>query len=349
MLNSDTLKRTLAGGAVTTPLALLFNRYVLGNTSGRSAMTAGLIGALLGGTGGYIYDRLGHRRRSEKERALDRVNSPYSDITEDTFRDPEKVRALRARLIDEGASSEEADAYIARGQDNLARLDAFRKDPDKVFKSFASEDPLDAFTEQQYALYNSLIPRITPKLGKHNGVLNHYMGMEGMTKQSWQELLDMAGHMMSKDSLRARIMYHNNLQNAYDTLRGKQFSDVYKNPVALDYIALKAVPEALRKHIPVSHRMTALSRAISSRGHSYAVDRDIFYNPKQAGKAIRQLQLINQAGYTPSIVLAATGSPLMRNAAYFGSGLLPEMVNPRTPRPWGYRYKERFSGGYLEP
>ena len=61
MSKYDTLRRTLTGSAITTPLALLFNRYILGNKSGRSAAAAGLIGAMLGGTGGYLYDKYGYQ------------------------------------------------------------------------------------------------------------------------------------------------------------------------------------------------------------------------------------------------------------------------------------------------
>jgi hypothetical protein len=290
MPDNDRLTRMLTGGAVTTPLFMLANRYLLGNRSNKSAALAAALGFATGAGGGYLYDSYGYKKNNAGGKG--RKDDLIPELTEQILRSPEELKAYKSRLIAAGADPDAVGKFLDSRVAALNKLDEYRSNPRKL-NEFYTEDALDELTPEQRSMFDSMVKRIEYVHPKNNTRAKQYAGIPNLTRERFEKLYgEVAGYgtWMNRSQLLARMAYHRNLQEAHQALRQNKDGGVWTNPVALDYIALRAMPANLRRHLPVMHRLKALQRAIISKGHSYDLDKQIFFDPEAQSKAIASVR-----------------------------------------------------------
>ena len=355
MANENTWVRAATGAAISTPLAMLFNRYILGNKSRKSAAIAAALGLAAGGTGGYLYDKYGYRGG----KPADVKSEPdIPELTDNILRSSEERAAYRERLIANGADPEKVDAFINQQVAKLNSLDDYRANPEKYYNTLYTEDALDSLTPQQRKMFDSMVKRVAldPKLyGRKlpDGTYTNYSGVSGLKLKRFQELYERVagtGLYMSRPQLLSRMAYHDNLRRAHQILRQDSDGGVFKNPVALDYIAMRAMPEHLRKHLPVSHRLQALQRAIRTRGHSYSVDRQLFFDPEAEDADMKAAMLSTQLTDASAAALNAAGKgKLLVNLAAYGlqgNEAIQSAFGLMKPKGWGEEYGNSLWDNY---
>ena len=324
----STVRRTLTGSAIALPLALLANRYILGNKSTASKVWAGVLGATLGGAGGYYYD---HRQKQEKLEQLTLAREALEN-PDKLFADPDKYRGA---LIASGISAEKLEAALAEAAAVRAHgeqlQDLYKKDPEKFVRTFSADIPLDYMGPKGKANSAKLAKWLLPR--PQEGVY----GIRNMDPAQFEQAMIQSGIADRKQFI-ALCRYHQALEDGYRLFRGKKFNDAFKSPVDLDYIALQSLPEDLRSQVTVSHRLVSVQRAVLTRGGSYALDHDYLLHPaenKRHAEALMGSQML--ADVAAAGGTAYTGN-LGRFAFGWGRALLDKGWRGMKPKAWGEYY-----------
>lgn len=338
MINNR-LAATAGAGLGIIP-ALLINRYALGNTSGKSAVIAALLGGGLGAAGGvglntYLKGKaLAEqqedlnaliRRTDEGNKELEAFVSSDVDLNSEETR--RAVRNSIAKSISSSAEEVPDELVDATLNDLEARrfIKSIDKSPEKVLTmgtdtsvvpiDQAILDELDVTANRFRA--NGEISRSQERV--HGGYLSDDNGKQG--EEVFQQMLhsDLGNRAAGGDrqKLAALINYHNKLYQVASSDLVKKLPTDMRSPEMLDYIALRAMPDSQRSLVPVAHRLSSIARDKSTKGWSYSYDFQTMTNPNYFKESSR---LPNMQEQLTDLAVAAT-SPAGSAALpiFFGS------------------------------
>ena len=329
MTTRDTIKRTLIGSAIATPLALAVNRFTLGNTSVKSNLIAAALGILGGGAAGYGYDV------KEKMRKYREINSALKDLAENPgeYLADDKRNARVAALIKQSGNEELIKSY-EHTVNKVKQLQSLAANPAKAVYSFAADRPLDNMASDKQKMLQTLSAKFVKDSKVSPG--------DVVPNLSRAQFLDVqqANPTTPLAQLRAQCWYHHNLNRAYSMVQSGAFGFKNMNPVDLDYIALQAMPTSLRKNLSVMHRITSIDRAVLTRGGAYELDYQWYSNPKPLVKQLNAFSNSDLLGAVAITPLAFSLNPMVRMGALVGQGLYQGFrpLEASKPKPWGSRY-----------
>ena len=336
-------KAATIGALAGAPLAMLANRFLLGNTSGMShAIAATLGGAVGAGTGLGIKHYLDSRDQAEQTQKFYAKQQAETEAQLQKYRD---IRTTAAAIDDEadrvaylnkelpivvkpeyiaGTAKEiNADVKTDFAQDRFANdpvgfgIDA----PVDVILpiSEATEKVTEAGFKNNEEFFNKLKTQskrfaapVSMRGGKpvRRAEYDEIMwgGLNTPDKASrFVEIQAQTG--LPRAQLAAIMNYHQKLV----AVAGSDLVD--KNTAAyhltqdqknkmIDYMAIQAMPESQRRWVPLQHRLTSIQRANISNGWSYELDRDYIIEPE----------------YFKKVSTALAGSEVLRDTAFLAVG-----------------------------
>ena len=290
------------GAGVGLIPALLINRYALGNTSGKSALLAALIGGGLGAAGVGLNNYLKGRALAAQQASIHRYNKQRDLGTaelaalaaEGTDLDSAETRqAVRGSLAKVyGLAPDEIPDAAIDATLNQIEADRFTKsimsDPDKILNIGTNTAlvPMDAQILQsldQIANNRFKAPgaRSQSQERVHGGYLADNQGKQG--EEVFQQMLNSELGLRAaggdRNKLAALINYHNKVYQVASSDLIKKLPVEIQGPEIVDYIALRAMPEEQRRLVPVVHRLSAAARAKATKGWSYSYDFQTMTNP----------------------------------------------------------------------
>lgn len=315
----------LYGSMAGLPLALLVNRFLLGNTSGLSNAVAAAVG--MGGgaaTGLGINTYLQGRKTAQELEAYgaqrerqDKFNATNSEIAEyfkDRYNipDSEEGRAfIRSKIAPyvTGRSEDEINS-IVNGYVGLAEAEQYKSNDAETLLRLGTNTPLDFLSEENYDYIDKTAPRFSAlpdaknpdKLTRNQYDELYYGGLVGANRDEvFGELQrgDLGRSLRgNRAKLAAVLNYHNKLMaiaesGEYPKLWNKNNWDSEKVANIVDFLALQSMPERQRALVPLEHRITATQRAAKSNGYSYEMDRNLMTVPGAWDTVIRHGKLMD--------------------------------------------------------
>lgn len=305
----------VTGAAAGVPLALLINRYLLGNKS----LTSNIVASLLGGGAGSLagiglynwrkgqalkehqvnLQQLDEHIKAERDKntklaaAVGKfVSNPDLDLD-----DPEQLAALKGVYAQYGKELQDSDINSFKAFAEIQNIDKSLRNP--YYGVDVPLIPIAAETEE--------LLREHSKFFQDNSAAGRFDELNFGGLRTVGEQGDVFQQILHSNIGTSLPPAHRNfrlasLMNYHDKLHeiaiSKKFNSLPKSlqtPEIADYMALQAIQPEQRRFIPVMHRLTAAARAKASKGWSYVVDRDMYRDPKYLRQALAVPSLQRQA------------------------------------------------------
>lgn len=313
------------GAVGGVPLALLINRYLLGNTSNTSKWIAAALGGLGGAATGWGVNKYLEGQALKQMQGDISTNVAANKRLVNQYRDSisglnSAISAAEKDLTDEQTTNAvdywnkftESDVYkqlTPEGQnqlraaylEQLAQLKSVQAAQDEIGRTFdpmstAIDEPLMQLSD---AAKQELFDYAQQFASKGIDIDRHiaYGGLRpGWFDKDDKKLQEMYGILSTKllphfggnrYRMNAVMAYHNILPEiASNIMHNPKLPEQYKNPLVIDYLAVSAMPQKLRENLPVTHRIDSITRAGLSRGWSYNIDRQMLIDPNYLSEAL---------------------------------------------------------------